>query len=384
MPGLVTIAVVVIALIQLESFQQGVPLLSHYSSMEHHESKTPSLSAIATRKKSINDRLTLLRPQHNSMVLHYCNISNDDNNNHCWEPSKLEGSWVQVPSNETVTATSPNNCPGWRFGHKVCNNGYSMNIDCPWFVDEYRWDGGSGSSLRHDTRFDPENACHVLGNRTILMIGDSIVGQTAAEVRNELVSAGCQDRIQYVLSDTLIDKFMGIKDKGGKNRGPHWSQPINDFLSKLGDEEGIVVYAVGPHIFGEDKFKSVFDETLEYAMKIERDHKNLRFVYKTHHGAGCSETISPLPPDQTAQEWSPQGGYSFNHGNFYARDLYAIGVLKSLGRPFMDLRMLYSRSDAHPASTNETTGHGDCLHHCSPGPLSVIPPILFDLMRNEL
>ena len=45
--------------------------------------------------------------------------------------------------------------------------------------------------------------------------------------------------------------------------------------------------------------------------------------------------------------------------------------------PYLDLRMLYSRTDSH---VNLQAGGKDCLHICVPGPLDVIGRLFHKLL----
>jgi len=50
---------------------------------------------------------------------------------------------------------------------------------------------------------------------------------------------------------------------------------------------------------------------------------------------------------------------------------------REAGHAVMDLRMLYSRGDAHQGI--------DCLHMCQPGPLdSTVPSVFYNLLQHEL
>ena len=163
------------------------------------------------------------------------------------------------------------------------------------------------------------------------------------------------------------------------NRGPHWYRSVDSY------KPDIVVFGLGAHIFGEKRWKDAFNEVIQgmddYRTKLlNKTSQQIRFVYKTIQPGGCSREISPLSPDETARTFSE---YSFQHRYFYGRDMYALARLKQIKWiPFMDMRMLYSRTDSHPSSRSRS--NKDCLHLCTPGPLDVAADVFQDLLAHEL
>jgi hypothetical protein len=65
--------------------------------------------------------------------------------------------------------------------------------------DEYKW---KSPSLTKE--FDPHYACQLLGNRTVLILGDSTGGQFASTLMNALQPGNFSRQLSYSLSDTLI------------------------------------------------------------------------------------------------------------------------------------------------------------------------------------
>lgn len=440
-----------------------------------------TVSATTSRKKkkvnntnammSHNQRLSLsLRVMVSSSVAnHHSNDSeyarlycNDDYDDDCWEPEDLAGAWVvwdeeeegeskSTNSNNTNNSNrdTTNHCPGWGFGKRCDENGYAQNVQCdgPAFRDQYTWkaadydyddDEHPSSSL---PVFDAAETCRLLGNRTVLLVGDSTQGQTASTLINRLHhhyyyrhaddgsdDDDCSGQIHFRLSDTLVKRNYGsdtmpnedeeTEEKEqqrqrrrrlvGMNRGAHWKTAVQSV------DPDIVIFAVGAHIYGESRWKDLFEEVVEemsqYQAQIRQErNRTVHFVYKTISPGGCSREISPLPPGETARTFPD---YAFNHGAFYSRDLYAIQRLRRRRRPattttttttnqtmnrtrtdlvnnwpVMDLRMLYARTDAHPASSTwPSSGRRkpDCLHLCSPGPLDVVADVFQDLLAHEL
>lgn len=216
-------------------------------------------------------------------------------------------------------------------------------------------------------RFDAQTTCQLLGNRTVLMTGDSTMGQTATTLMNSLIPGNCGNQIVYALSDTLYNQSYGRYKRGSPF-------PISYEIV----QPNIVIYSLGAHIYGEDNWQYLFDDLNDNIIaKLRKKNPDTMFVYKTQQPGGCStEPNSVDTPDvQARHHWMSsittgikkekkrdKKGYNWNH--FYGRDLYALGRLWD--QPVLDLRMLYNRGDAH-------VDRQDCLHLCSPGPLDVVP-----------
>lgn len=102
-----------------------------------------------------------------------------------------------------------------QFGGKACS--------CGAFRDKYIW-----SSPSLDPDFDKDLTCRRLNNRTVLMIGDSTMSQTAVALMNSFTGTNCTQKIHYVLSDHLIDP-PDPKDE----RGMTWSKALQIFPSDI-------------------------------------------------------------------------------------------------------------------------------------------------------
>lgn len=79
------------------------------------------------------------------------------------------------------------------------------------FKDEFVWE----SLMLPKTSFDPTDTCEKLGNRTVLMIGDSTMQQTASVLMNSFFPNKCQAQIRFGLSDTLILRTFREGERGG-------------------------------------------------------------------------------------------------------------------------------------------------------------------------
>jgi hypothetical protein len=239
------------------------------------------------------------------------------------------------------------------------------------FRDKYVW---KSPNL---PQWNPTEFCQLLGPyRRIIMIGDSTMSQAGATLMNA-VHGWCQTQLVYFIVDTLINEEFGVL-----NRGSHWLEIArNHSITRDGD---IVVLTVGAHIVNMIDLYNVSDLVLQQitAMKVERP--NLTILYKTQQPGGCTHTIAnlSLSPLQAGETFDFGSGYHFNHPLLYEYDKRVICHLQALGIPFLDMRMLFSRSDAHPSSKRPRRPK-DCLHFCSPGPLDIFAILFLRLLQNN-
>jgi len=314
--------------------------------------------------------------------------------------SGLDGEWVHIGKNNNRTFDSPECCDKnflsrrrreaiapncnmtftqymeWGNSSNKQHGLYNGNLNypamvgykgcqCHDFVDEYEWKSPTLPP------FNASETCRMLGKRTVLYIGDSTAHEAASTLMNSFRPAGetCQTQITFALSDTLIGRKYGAL-----NRGRRWTTAV-DMV-----RPDIIILSVGAHIVTNDTiYMNVIDQVLS---EIEAMKKNIpphvKFAWQTQVPAGCSEKITSPQNVTIAGEMSMELS-DYNHGQFYQRDLMLISRLQAIGMPYMDLRMLYSRTDAH---INKQTGarEPDCLHVCVPGPLDVMGSLFQKLL----
>jgi hypothetical protein len=216
------------------------------------------------------------------------------------------------------------------------------------------------------------------------MFGDSTMQQTATTLMNSLFPAKCQEQITSIMSDTLIGENFGVL-----NRGPIWYEAVQSTTVPRPD---IVILSAGAHITVDDDFVKVMDTVLAGIQRLKRFQPGLTIVWKTQQPGGCTHSIFEPKNVTKAATTSlivnqlDASSRIYNWKQFYQRDLYVLSRLQELDIPYLDMRMLYSRSDAHPSSSGEKVKYWDCLHLCSPGPLDVIAPLFqnFLVQRKSL
>ncbi|KAL7507617.1 hypothetical protein ACHAXN_004768 [Cyclotella atomus] len=240
---------------------------------------------------------------------------------------------------------------------------------CSNFTERYVWQ--SPNLLPH-SEFDPIDTCRLFGDREVLFIGDSTSFQAASTLMNTLYAGECQDKIIAAGSDTLV----GLSH----DRGEPWKAWVEKF-----DGLDIVIVSMGAHVpktlpstdvKNETICEKVVDQVLEEMEEMREQYTHIKFAWKTQQPGGCTREILE-PTNSTKAAYTIQD-IRYNWGQYYARDLYLTSRLQALGMPYLDMRMLYSRSDGHVSSQ---TNNADCLHFCH-GPLDVMGWLFHQLLSS--
>mmetsp|Transcript_15629 Transcript_15629/g.35041 ORF Transcript_15629/g.35041 Transcript_15629/m.35041 type:complete len:392 (+) Transcript_15629:170-1345(+) len=307
----------------------------------------------------------------------------------CLDPIGIVGEWVHVPDRtfaapvccdlRTELRKSPDVC-GTEEGNRKFYSGfpsYPQQTDgngcrCEEmnFTDDYEW-----RSPHLPQTFNPVDTCRLLGDRTALFVGDSTMSQTASTLMNSLLPGHCQTQVSFALSDTLVGKPFGVF-----NRGKAWKDWVNEVMPD------ITVVTVGAHVSSEDAlYLGLVDEVLSGMIEMQSRHPRMKFVWRTQTPGGCTnEIISPRDVNVAAQYSTEHFRGLYNYETFYRRDLLLLDRLNRAKIPYLDMRMLYSRSDAHVSVFPGGPVRGDCIHWCSPGPLDVIGRLFHQLLNEEL
>lgn len=241
-------------------------------------------------------------------------------------------------------------------------------FSCENFTDGFRW---KTDAL---VGWNASDFCRILGNRTIAVIGDSTMRQSARVLTDMVSPAGCDKQIYFLMADTLV--FEGM---GGLNRGAYWTTHVKK------RHPDIVVISAGAHIMDEANFTRVFDAAMADIEEMKKERPGIQFVWKTQNPAGgrpsreasYNQKLPGHPAEAGARRASDPMYKLWNHHTFWGRDNTILPQLQKRGVPFLDMRMLYNRVDAHPWQT------GDCLHFCLPGPLRIFPVLLQRLMEKD-
>ena len=189
------------------------------------------------------------------------------------------------------------------------------------------------------------------------------MSQAATALMNAVFPAKCQTQMQFKLSDTLISEDLGFL-----NRGDYWAEEV------ARHDPDIVIISSGPHIYGNGNFTRLYQTVVSDIAFLRKTVSNKTFIWKTQQPGGCTPEISPDHPFAAARQMTD---LQFNWDEFFDRDSATIRIMQEHQIPFIDMRMLYSRSDAHNAES------GDCLHFCSPGVLDIFPILIHRLLRTN-
>jgi hypothetical protein len=240
----------------------------------------------------------------------------------------------------------------------------------------------------HLPYFDPAIFCDLLGNKKILFIGDSTMQQTATTVMNYIMWDGnavnhsrCAKQIIFRAGDTLTGKRYrmigaGYPDKKrgwwGYNRGWEFGEAVK------AEHPDIAVINANAHLSTRKDFEIMLSHVAETYKSLVKQ-KPFKLVWKTNQPGGCASTPVPsLDAMRTNPEYR-DSLKNYNYADFLPRDRFAKRFWqqqKDLPEVhILDLEPLYLRPDAH-------VGGGDCLHMCVPGPLSIIPRLMLQLLPD--
>ena len=316
----------------------------------------------------------------------------------CNNPVGVEGEWVHVPGRRFPTGNEK--CCSWdnfpmfapqefcrqeeaaKFGSYTGETGKfyqqagGRRCTCVDYKDEHIWKSPSlhnseiENKQEQDVNFDAQqsrNRCKKLGNRTVLMIGDSTMQQTATVLMNSYFPTECQRQVRVALSDTAINLKGGTTNikEGKKERGGKWIDLVKAYPSS------IVIVSVGAHIRETELYMITIDAIIYEIMMLLEDpvFSNTAFAFKTQQPGGCTQNkLLSDNPAKATHSYNYSSYKSYQHEMFYERDLYLLSVAKEHNIPVMDMRMLYSRTDAKISSLHFDGGgkNYDCLHFCHP------------------
>jgi len=230
------------------------------------------------------------------------------------------------------------------------------------------------SSLREQYEWHPHNCrlplwsaaefCHVLRNRTLLILGDSTMEQSFVTLTSLLTAdlaggAACVKQVLYGWSSHLMTSTF--------------PNNVPDYLAQVSPD--IVVLAAGAHFQDHGDLKVVLD-LLETELKPWYAKVPL-FIWKSQNPphVGCDWHHAPL---NEGHEYSPAelAEIKYNNWNLFPSfDAYARSRAVANGWRFLDMSPLYLRPDGHSRGSKK-----DCLHFCLPGPLNLFAQLLLHLL----
>lgn len=234
--------------------------------------------------------------------------------------------------------------------------------------------GNANKSPRENWLWKPSNCdllrwnatmfCSLLANRTVLMTGDSTMGQTAVTLMNMISYNGgdCGDKIHHVHSNYLTWRDM-IKTCFLDNTIHTAHQEIKPNIS---------IFTTGAHLQDVGDLDAIFFGLREFFRS--ESLRNVTLLWKTQNPGHYDCNLHKAPTDKPSNSVPKQlDKYHWNaHVEF---DEYAKNHSKAYNIGIIDMSPLYLRADSHP-------GDEDCLHYCMPGPIDLFAVLLLQMLYN--
>lgn len=268
---------------------------------------------------------------------------------------------------------------------------------CRGFKDELEWRPSSCDL----PAFDARRFCSVLAGRSVLFVGDSTVEQAASVLMATLQmdywgtgETSCAHSIAVADSDTLVRREYGSRF----NRGWTMLEAAQEARSP-----SIIVASAGAHIYGRDNFSEMLRHVASHRRRLANGSS---FVWMTTLPGGCAPRALVSSPSGTHGFWEALGARNAKLWNWpelesfaqLARNFWAKTGRQAL---VLDTSPLLTRVDAHvgsprgaeaiawanasviaAAARRPFTPRRDCVHWCVPGPLSLVPRLLLNLLET--
>ena len=224
--------------------------------------------------------------------------------------------------------------------------------------------------------------CELLGNRTVLMIGDSTMQQTGVSLINMIIASGasCANQVNIVVS-TLLYVTQTYKNC-------FVDATLEEAHSKI--KPDISIFNVGAHLKDIGDLDFIIHSFREFIAKEKAD-RNVTFLWKTQNPGhvNCTNYREPFQDYSLGKDMDKvfhndpnaieQTKYNWNL--FPIFDDIARNKSNFIGYKVIDMDPLYLRPDAHPAQLPDGRKR-DCLHFCLPGPLQLFAVLLQTMMFN--
>eukprot|EP00475_Leptophrys_vorax_P018924 TRINITY_DN2585_c0_g2_i2.p1 TRINITY_DN2585_c0_g2~~TRINITY_DN2585_c0_g2_i2.p1 ORF type:complete len:380 (+),score=69.66 TRINITY_DN2585_c0_g2_i2:217-1356(+) len=253
------------------------------------------------------------------------------------------------------------------------------------FLDRYTWNPAKCFL----PAWNAHEFCDILGNKTVLIVGDSLARQSTTTLINNIMfldkehrtNETCQGQIHYRAGDTLVGRLY-IR----MNRGWNWKESVRAIRPDL------VILSVGGHLPSTESFVEVVKEVRQdFEEEILSEFPNLRLIWRTIIPSGCQNEMIKSHPKDIPGYWNKykEDGKptSESFRLHYDWDQEAKILWSGNDRvEIIDMEPLALRSEAHPASNKKApTPPGtiwDCTHMCVPGPLDLFSRVLLNTLRD--
>lgn len=195
--------------------------------------------------------------------------------------------------------------------------------------------------------------CELLGKRTVLMVGDSTMQQTASTLMSLIAQSGgeCAPQITSSCSDLLSADARHNYDTYVTQQKPD-----------------ICIVGVGAHLHDFLDLGIVWTEFRNKWNKTVELSPHTKFYYKTMNPGHSSHNFTTTPDEFWYPAPQPFAQYQYNLQPQI--DAACVENALQLGMHVIDMTPLYLRRDAH----------SDGQHLCLPGPLNIIGNIVLTML----
>jgi hypothetical protein len=237
--------------------------------------------------------------------------------------------------------------------------------------------------------------CEVLGERKILLVGDSTMQQTAgtlmAMIQSYVPRPLCSSHIIFGRSDQLFyEDIKSYVDKYNPDftiisAGPHYYLPTL-YYDTMHSTLNYIRYYQNQTYEINDKSDNTEREDLaaRFVTSVAEKRKpSNRFIWKTINPA---HTNCDNFPNATQFYFPPSKDDPFAWAHFHLYDKIMLKMTKEYDLDVIDMRPLYFRPDGHPGRDAwewVRKSGGDCLHYCTPGPVDLFSVLMLNYLVND-
>jgi hypothetical protein len=211
--------------------------------------------------------------------------------------------------------------------------------------------------------------CELLGERVILMVGDSTMHQTGAALMSRITwDRPNADSCAPNLALGRINMF-GQEDGMAKLKG-----------SIIAVQPDILILNTGAHFL----LSSTYEADLQHLDTLREEvfkyyPRNISIVWKTMNPGHVNCSAAPNGP--LTESWDHRHTGNRDLYNWWMQpkmDQLAKQKAQQLGFGLVDMTPLYYGSDAHPYGRRN-----DCLHYCLPGAPDLFSVLLMNMLYNR-
>ena len=269
----------------------------------------------------------------------------------------------------------------------ACDSKMDVNDTKVSLREKYIWMPNNCSLLK----WDGDQFCSLLGDRVMLIVGDSTMMQAGVTLVNMLVSsrASCGYNVRMLRSDVLYRPSM-------HKICSDYDRMFRDVVEEV--KPNISIFSTGAHLNDAGDVDAVLWGLRDFILE-QTSVQNTSMIWKSQHPGhhDCDNFTEPLGwNDIQLNNGSTVSEDKYHWNTFRVMDevvkekLYAQnGTIfhKYYNRmKYMDLSMLFLRADGHPGSFSKFFAGDnfiDCLHFCMPGPLDLFPVLVLQMMYNK-